>query len=383
MYYDLRDLYWWLGMKKDTVEYVSKCLTFSKIKAGHQKPSGVLQQPKISKWKWENITMDLVMRLPRSSIRLARIYINEIVARHDVLVSIILDRDGQFSSHFWRALQKALGHVLWTSKGVGILTFHWLSFLTTAVTIRALNVHLLKHYTGVTPVLLEVSPWKGVVRFGKKGKLAPQDRRVPLEEIKIDKLYFIEEPVEIVDREVKKLKRSWIPLVKVRWNSRQGAEFNWERDQFKANLVGLDNIDDPNITMEEYIRLQEEKALSRGETFNWHTATYGKREYCDDDNDSFTNFETEFPAIVFDDITSNTSLSSESNPCHIDEFDLKDETSLSECDEEEQNVLYFNDLFPFNVIYPDDLKLDTDNDNDKIDIEQPSGDMFVIPSPMK
>ncbi|GJS24567.1 putative reverse transcriptase domain-containing protein [Tanacetum coccineum] len=67
MYYDLRDLYWWLGMKRDIAEYVSKCLTCSKIKAEHQKPSGLLQQPKIPTWKWEQITMDLVTKLPKSS----------------------------------------------------------------------------------------------------------------------------------------------------------------------------------------------------------------------------------------------------------------------------------------------------------------------------
>ncbi|GKA76617.1 hypothetical protein Tco_0783078 [Tanacetum coccineum] len=204
-------------------------------------------------------------------------------------------------------------------------------------------------------------------------------------------------------------------------------------------------MDNPNITMEEYIRLDEEKALSRSEIFNWQTATYGKMEYCEDEDDWFTNFESEFPAIVLDDtltskealswestvsplndnkinfrisfdesddedytpevsysndlnffkkfeneftaIVYNDALTSKSNfltehiisPQHIDEFN--NETSLSECDEKEQNVLYFNDLFPFNVIYPDDLKTDTDNDNDKIDIEQPSGDMSVIPLP--
>nr|GFB76093.1 putative reverse transcriptase domain-containing protein [Tanacetum cinerariifolium] len=62
MYYDLRDLYWWPGMKKDIAEYVSKCLTCYKIKAEHQKPSGLLQQPKIPEWKWEKITMDLVTK---------------------------------------------------------------------------------------------------------------------------------------------------------------------------------------------------------------------------------------------------------------------------------------------------------------------------------
>ncbi|GKE80952.1 putative reverse transcriptase domain-containing protein, partial [Tanacetum coccineum] len=113
MYHDLRDLYWWPGMKKDIAEYVSKCLTCSKIKAEHQKPSGLLQQPEIPEWKWEKITMDLVTKLPiredYKTKKLARIYINEIVARHGVLVSIISERDGRFASHLWQALQKALG----------------------------------------------------------------------------------------------------------------------------------------------------------------------------------------------------------------------------------------------------------------------------------
>ncbi|GKF35436.1 putative reverse transcriptase domain-containing protein [Tanacetum coccineum] len=74
-------------------------------------------------------------------------------------------------------------------------------------------------------VMLKVSPWKGVVRFGKKGKLAPSVH-VPLNEIKIDKtLCFIEEPVEIFDREIKSLKRRKISLVKVRWDSKRGPEF--------------------------------------------------------------------------------------------------------------------------------------------------------------
>ncbi|GKA92820.1 hypothetical protein Tco_0814745 [Tanacetum coccineum] len=84
-------------------------------------------------------------------------------------------------------------------------------------------------------------------------------------------------------------------------------------------------MDDPNITMEEYIRLEEEKALSRGETFNWQTATYSKMEYCKDEDDCFSNFESEFPAIVLDDtITSReviswepTSMSSQNTPTAI------------------------------------------------------------------
>ncbi|GKD48858.1 hypothetical protein Tco_1277834 [Tanacetum coccineum] len=97
---------------------------------------------------------------------------------------------------------------------------------------------------------------------------------------------------------------------------------------------------------------------------------------CLNDLDFFLDFENEFPAIVYNDaLMSKSYFSTEPVviPQHIDEFDLKDETSLSKCDEKEQNVLYFNDLFPFNIIDPDDLKSDKDNDNNKIDIKQSSG----------
>ncbi|GJV89737.1 hypothetical protein Tco_1533675 [Tanacetum coccineum] len=235
-------------------------------------------------------------------------------------------------------------------------------------------------------------------------------------------------------------------------------------------------MDDPNITMEEYIRLEEEKARRRGKVYNWETATYGKiwdnedvhdlrsvetefpaialnyevssktlsceptvsslndeinfrisfdesddEDYTiifdknsfshkiisandlktDSENDNekvnmpsllspeptvnyFKDFENEFPAIVYNDAqTANSDFSTEPalNPQHIDEFDLKSETSFSKCDEEEQNILNFNDLFPFNVIYPNDSKSDKDNDDDKIDIEHSLGDLSVKPLP--
>ncbi|GJZ74751.1 hypothetical protein Tco_0639216 [Tanacetum coccineum] len=86
--------------------------------------------------------------------------------------------------------------------------------------------------------MLKVAPWKGVMRFGKRGKLNPL---TPLEEIQLDdKLNFVEEPVEIMDREVKQLKRSRIPIVKVRWNARRGPEYTWEReDQFREKYPHL------------------------------------------------------------------------------------------------------------------------------------------------
>ncbi|GJY13347.1 putative reverse transcriptase domain-containing protein [Tanacetum coccineum] len=96
MYHDLKDVYWWTGMKKDIAIYVSKCLTCLKIKAEHQRPSGLLQQPKTPKWKWEGITMDFITKLPRTRLtksthflaiqedylteKLARLNINKIMA---------------------------------------------------------------------------------------------------------------------------------------------------------------------------------------------------------------------------------------------------------------------------------------------------------------
>ncbi|GJZ42926.1 putative reverse transcriptase domain-containing protein [Tanacetum coccineum] len=127
MYYDLRDMYWWPGMKRDIATYVSECLTCAKVKAEHQRPSGLLQQPEIPEWKWENITMDFITKLPRtrsghdaiwvvvdrltksahflairedySTEKLARLYTDEIFTLHAVPVSIISDRDAWFTSH--------------------------------------------------------------------------------------------------------------------------------------------------------------------------------------------------------------------------------------------------------------------------------------------
>ncbi|GJV42204.1 hypothetical protein Tco_1420644 [Tanacetum coccineum] len=173
-------------------------------------------------------------------------------------------------------------------------------------------------------------------------------------------------------------------------------------------------MDDPNITMEEYIRLEEEKAHRCGKVYNWETTTYGKIWYDEDvhdlrsvgtelpaivlnnaltseptfsyfdDLDYFKDFEKEFPAIVYNDALAsklNFLIEPTVSPQYIDEFNLKDEISLSEYDEEEQNILNINDLFPFNVIYPNDSKSDKDNDDDKVDIEHSSGDLSVKPLP--
>ncbi|GJV69986.1 putative reverse transcriptase domain-containing protein [Tanacetum coccineum] len=124
-------------MKKEIAIYVSKCLTCAKVKAEHQIPLGLLQQPEIPEWKWDKIAMDFITKFPRSSSghyaiwvivdrltksahfleiredysmeKLARLYIDDIVARHCVPTSIISDRDGHFTSRFWQTMQKALG----------------------------------------------------------------------------------------------------------------------------------------------------------------------------------------------------------------------------------------------------------------------------------
>ncbi|GJX65203.1 hypothetical protein Tco_0299546 [Tanacetum coccineum] len=101
-------------------------------------------------------------------------------------------------------------------------------------------------------------------------------------------------------------------------------------------------MDDPNITMEEYIRLEEEKAQRHGRTFNWQTATYGKMEYCEDEDDSFTNLKTKYPAIVFDD-TSDAALSCEPTVSRLNNNEIDFETSFDESDDEDYMVEGYNE----------------------------------------
>ncbi|GJS75989.1 putative reverse transcriptase domain-containing protein [Tanacetum coccineum] len=294
MYQDMKKLYWWPNMKADIATYVSKYLTCAK----------------------ENDPLD----------KLARLYLNRLVARHEIPVSIIYDRDERFTSNFWKLFQKALGTELSMSTAYHpetdrqsertiqtledilracVIDFGkgWVKHLPLAefsYNNKTMEKIILikqriqaaqdrqKSYADLKQkpmefevgdrVMLKVSPWKGVVRFGKRGKLNPRYvgpfkvlakvRRVayrlelpqelsrvhhtfhvsnlkkcyadeplvmPLEGIHVDdKLQFVEEPVEIMEREIKRLKRSRIPLVKVRWNSRRSSEFTWEReDSFK------------------------------------------------------------------------------------------------------------------------------------------------------
>nr|GEY99555.1 hypothetical protein [Tanacetum cinerariifolium] len=258
MYYDLRGLYWWLGMKKDIAMYVSKCLTCFKVKAKHQKPSGLLQQPEIPDWKWKNITIDFITKLPRTRSGHGSIWV--IVDRLTKLTHFLAVHEDFktkswqdcTSTRFWQSLQKALGtrldlsiayHPETDGKKVGeskIIGPEIIQETTDKIvqikdrlkTARDRQKSYVDHrqkpleFSVGDKVLLKVSPKKGLVRFGVhdtfyvsnlKKCLADVNLHVPLEEVKIDdKRHFVKEPMEIMDHEVKKLKKIRIPIVKVR-----------------------------------------------------------------------------------------------------------------------------------------------------------------------
>ncbi|GJZ98028.1 putative reverse transcriptase domain-containing protein [Tanacetum coccineum] len=294
MYYDLRDMYCW---------------------------------PEIPEGKWDKITIDFITKLPRSRsgnnmiwvivdrltklahflatcedysmVKLSRIYIDEIVARHGVpcqsfLIEMddlhrssgnrecVIDFGGRWDTHlplaefsynsYHSSIRCALFEALYGRKYRSPV---WAEVTENRLISPEMARRPLEFEEG-DRVLLKVSSWKYAVWFGKKGKLAPRDvgpfkilerigsvayrlrlpqelngihdtfhvsnlkkcladasLHVPLEEIRVDKtLCFVEEPVEIMDSEVKKLKRSRILVVKVHWNSKRGSEYTWEWEDF-------------------------------------------------------------------------------------------------------------------------------------------------------
>ncbi|GJX46824.1 putative reverse transcriptase domain-containing protein [Tanacetum coccineum] len=324
MYQDMKKLYWWPNMKANIATYVSKCLTCAKVKAEHQRPSGLLVQPDIPQWKWDNITMDFVTKLPKSSQgydtiwvivdrltksaifvpiretdpmdKLARMYLKEnaLGTSLDMSTAYHPQTDGQ-SERTIQTLEDMLRACAinfgkgWVNHlplvefsynnsyhaSIKAAPFEALYVQETTEKIVQIKQRMQaardrqKSYADLKrkpmefqvgdKVMLKVLPWKGVVRFGKRGKLNPryvgpfkvlekvgevayklelpeelsrvhntfhvsnlkkcyadEPLAVPLDGLHFDdKLQFVEEPIEITDREVKRLKRSRIPLVKV------------------------------------------------------------------------------------------------------------------------------------------------------------------------
>jgi hypothetical protein len=388
MYHDLKTHFWWPRMKADIAKGVAKCLTCQQVKAEHQRPGGLLQPIEVSEWKWDEITMDFIIGLPKTSVgfnsiwvivdrltksahfisvktsytaeKLAWIYHKEVVRLHGIPRSIISDRGAVFTSRFWKALHKAMGTQLkfssafhpqtdgqtervnqqledmlracvmdWGSSWSEYLpliefaynnSYHssikmapfealygrrcrsplcWDAVGESAVVgpqlitntiekVSQIKEHILtaqsrqKSYADVRRrpleftvgdrVFLKVSPIKGIMRFGKKGKLSPRyvgpyeilDRigkvayRIALppslsgihdvfhvsmlrkyerdpshvlqpDQIQVkENLQYEERPIRILDTKEKQLRNKVIRLVKLQWNHHSEDEATWE-----------------------------------------------------------------------------------------------------------------------------------------------------------
>ncbi|GJR45885.1 putative reverse transcriptase domain-containing protein [Tanacetum coccineum] len=211
MYQDLKLLYWWSNMKADIATYVSKCLTCAKVKAEHQKPSGLLQQPEILEALGMKLDMSTAYH-PQTDGQSER----TIQTLEDMLRACVID----FGSTA-RSRQKS-----YADKRLKPLEFK----VGDRVLLKILaRVGLVAYTLEFSEELKEIHSTFHVLNLKKC--LAKGDVVVSMDEIQLDdKLQMIEEPVEVVDREVKRLKQSRIPIVKVHWNSQRGPEFTWERE---------------------------------------------------------------------------------------------------------------------------------------------------------
>ena len=387
----MRQHYWWPKMKKEVAEFISKCLTCQQVKAEHQAPVGLLKPLTIPVWKWERITMDFVIGLPRtqkgndaiwiivdrltksahflpirwgcSLDQLAEMYVKKVVRLRGIPVSIVSDRDPRFTSRFWESFQTAMGTRLHFStafhpqtdgqsertiqtleemlracviefqgswdKYIPLMEFAYNNQFHSSIgmapyealygrkcrtpvywdkegleiiegpeivqeTISKIDIikgrlkatqdrqksYYDKHrkemeYEVGDKVFLRVSPWKGVMRFGQKGKLSPRyigpydivERVGPLAyrlalspelaqihnvfhvsmlrryrsdpshvlkdpDIQIcENLSYIEERVNIVDCQIKQLRRKDIPMVKIIWKNHGVEEATWETEE--------------------------------------------------------------------------------------------------------------------------------------------------------
>ncbi|GJX96262.1 putative reverse transcriptase domain-containing protein [Tanacetum coccineum] len=250
MYLDLKPLYWWPNMKANIATYVSKCLTCAKVKAELQKPSGLLQQLEILVWKWileiapgsvkdeyciidtklpnlktdglEERTITNARRSVASSSEVGDSQLTGPELIHDTTEKIFQIKNRLVAA---RSRRKS-----YADKRAKLLEFEVGDMILARVGPVAYTLELPEELKGIHSTF-HVSNLKKC--------LAEGIIVVPMDKIQLDdKLHMIEEPVEVVDKELKRLKQSRIPIVKVHWNSQRGPEFTWEReDQIKVVFV--------------------------------------------------------------------------------------------------------------------------------------------------
>ncbi|GJX62676.1 putative reverse transcriptase domain-containing protein [Tanacetum coccineum] len=305
MYQDMRKLYWWPNMKADIATYVCKCLTCAMVKAEHQRPLGLLSALFLPMMETDPMEKLARMYLKERSLQKAlgttlamsigyhqetdRQSKRTIQTLEDMLRACVIDFgkgwvknlplvEFSYNNSYhasikaapFKALysQKCRSPICWAEVGEVQLTGPEIVEETTEKIIHIkqriqaardqqksyadLKRKLMEFQVG-DQVMLKVSPWKWVVRFGKRGKLNLRYvgpfkvlEKVGSVAYKLELpqgsqyLHFVEEPIEIIDQEVKRLKQGRIPIVKFWWNSRRGLEFIWEReDQFQKKYLHL------------------------------------------------------------------------------------------------------------------------------------------------